>query len=153
MDKGLEAERDGHWFKAVSAFSSVLETLNAMVPAPTRLQATALAHRCVVARAHVHPPLLQPLPFCRSARARCGLDEFAAASVDCDRALFMYESHNVARLCRARAFISAAFAADDAKQATTVIKSKPINAVRECTEMPPRSDFWHQRRPHHTRCS
>lgn len=47
MDKGLEAERDGHWFKAVSAFSSVLDTLNAMVPAPTRLQATALAHRCV----------------------------------------------------------------------------------------------------------
>ena len=48
MAKGLASATEGHWFKAISAFSAVLDVLNAMVPAPTRLQASALAHRCVM---------------------------------------------------------------------------------------------------------
>ena len=45
MSKGSTAAKEGHWFVAVRAYTEVLEVLSGMVPAPTRLQASALAQR------------------------------------------------------------------------------------------------------------
>lgn len=45
MSKGAIAAKEGHWFVAVRAYTEVLGVLSDMVPAPTRLQASALAQR------------------------------------------------------------------------------------------------------------